>query len=143
MKYRVLLALIVLSVAGTSAVGCGTPTPPVDKVKHLKELVLVGQTLDQVKALMTDRLQQAITIYPAKKIERDASGGWRFTAKEGLHPGDTDAPYLALIVPPDRQGGDDYYTIFFKDGAMTASETLSYTGVQIIRGTFAILEELE
>ncbi len=132
MKYRPLLSLVVLLIIGTLLTGCGgTPNPPVDSIKHLQELVQVGHTLDQVQELMTDALKDRMTIYPAQNIEKLASGNWAFKAQEDGSTGDTDAPYLAIVIEPDP-GDNMYFAVFIKDRQVMAIEWFDYTGASVI-----------
>ena len=132
MKYRPLLSLVVLLIIGTLLTGCGgTPRPPVDSIKHLQELVQVGHTFDQVQELMTDTLKGRMTIYPAQNIEKQEDGNWIFKAKEGGSIGDTDAPYLAIIIEPDP-GDNMYFAVFIKDRQVIAMEWFDYTGASVI-----------
>lgn len=132
MKYRTSLPLVVLLIVGTLLTGCGgTPSPPVDSIKHLQELVQVGHTLDQVQELMTDALKGRMTIYPAQNIEKLASGNWAFKAQEDSSTGDTDAPYLAIVIEPDP-GDNMYFAVFIKDRQVMAIEWFDYTGASVI-----------
>jgi hypothetical protein len=145
-KYRPLLSLVVLLLVGTLLTGCGgTPTPPVDSIKHLQELVQVGQTLDTVQELMTDALKDRMTIYPARDMEKQENGNWIFKAKEGGSPGDTDAPYLAIVIEPDP-GSNMYFSVFLKDRQVMTVEWFDYAGVFVINtvlGNFLDLEGTE
>ena len=132
MKYRPLLSLVVLSIVGTLLTGCGgTPSPPVGSIKHLQELVQVGHTLDQVQEMMTDALKDRTTTYPAHEILKQESGNWTFKAQEGGIIGDTNAPYLAIVIQPDP-GDNMYFAVFLKDSQVIALEWFDYTGASVI-----------
>lgn len=132
MKYRTLLSPVVLLLVGTLLTGCGgTPNPPVNSIKHLQELVQVGQTLDTVEELMTDALKDRMTIYPARDMEKQENGNWIFKAKEGGSPGDTDAPYLAIVIEPDP-GSNMYFAVFLKDRQVMTVEWFDYAGVFVL-----------
>ena len=142
MKYRTLLSLVVLSVVVTIHTGCGgTPNPPVGSIKHLQELVEVGQTLDQVRDFMTDALKERMTIYPAQAIEKQESGKWTFKAKEGGSPGDTDAPCLVIVIEPDP-GDNMYFAVFLKDSRVLTVEWFDYAGVFVINTVLGNLLDL-
>jgi len=131
MKYRAFFCLVALLIIGILAAGCGT-NPPVNNTKHLQDLVQAGQTLEQVQELMTDTLKDRMTVYPAKNIEKQATGNWTFEAKEGGSPGDTDAQYLAIVMKPDP-ANNKYFTVFLKDGKVTTTEWFGSTGAAIIQ----------
>ncbi len=142
MKYRALLPLVVLSIVGTLLTGCGgTPSPPVGSIKHLQELVQVGQTLDQVQELMTDALKDRMTIYPARAIEKQESGNWIFKAQEGGSPGDTDAPCLVIVIEPDP-GDNMYFAVFLEGRQVIAVEWFDYAGVFVINAVLGNLLDL-
>ena len=142
MKYRAFFCLVALLVIGTLFAGCGTPKPPVDSIKHLRDLVLTGQTLEQVQDLMTDALKDRMTIYPAQNIEKQTNGNWKFEAKEGGNPGDTDAPYVVIVITPDPDNAQ-YFTVFLKDGKVTTTEWFSSTGAAIIHKLLGNLLETQ
>ena len=143
MRYRTLLCLVMLSVMATLLAGCGgTPKPPVDTTTQLQELVEVGQTLEQVQELMTDALKERATIYPAQSIKKQVTGGCEFQAKEGGSPGDTDAPYLAMVIEPDS-GSTKHFAIFFQGRTVTASEWFDHTGAVVIHKLLGNLLETE
>lgn len=142
MKYRTLFCLAALLVIGTLLAGCGTPRPPVSSTRHLQDLVLAGQTLEEVQGLMADALKDRMTIYPAKSIEKQASGDWIFKAVEGGAIGDTDAPYMAIVIKPDPDN-TKYFTIFLKDGKVTATEWFNSLGAGIIHKILGNLLEIQ
>jgi len=131
LKYRALLCLVVLLIVGTLLTGCGGTSPPVGSIKHLQELVQVGHTFDQVQDFMTDVLKDRMTIYPAQEIEKQEDGNWIFRAQEGGSIGDTDAPYLAIVIQPDP-GDNMYFAVFLKDSQVIAMEWFDYTGASVI-----------
>lgn len=140
MKRRLLVALGILVLIMAPA-GCnGTPTPPVDRLTHLEQLVVSGQSIEQVKGLMTPRLQLMAAFYPANLIQQKASGNWNFKAKEGGSQGDTDAPYVAMVVTPDAEG-EQAYAVFFKDGSVIGDAWFSNEGANMIRK--ALTNQLE
>ena len=133
MIFRALLCLVTLSVITTMLAACGgTPKPPVDTARQLQELVQVGQTLEQVQDLMTDALEDRVTIYPAQNIKKQVTGNWEFQAKEGGSLGDTDAPYLILLIEPDP-ASTTYLAVFFEGKTVTAAEWFDHTGAVVIR----------
>jgi|GEM_PF-2295529 len=143
MKYRALLCLVTLSVAGALVTGCGgTPKPPVNSARHLQEIVEVGQTLDEFQELMTDSLRERSTIYPAESVEKKASGNWSLKAKAGASIGETDAPYLAVVVKPDPDN-TKYYTVFFKDGKVIDAEWFVSTYASFIHQVLGNQLDLE
>ena len=112
----------------------GTPTPPVDKTIHLEKLVETGMTLDQVYALITTRLKEMSTLYPALKLEKQPDGQWQFVSeKEGLEM-DADVSFHALIFPPSRSGGR-YYMVFFEDDVVIGSDWFSSSRAAVIKQT--------
>lgn len=135
MKYGAILVLVAVSVVGTLLTGCNqTPTPPVDKAEDLEKLVEIGDTLEYVQSLMTDYLTQRTLIYPAASAEKKENGAWSLKAKEGGRFGDTDAPYVIMLVSPTRSGGT-YYTIFFHDSTAFAIEKLPNQYIYTINQT--------
>ena len=143
MRYRALLCLVMLSVITTTLAGCsGTPKPPVDTTRQLQELVQVGQTLEQVEELMTEALKERATTYPAQSIKKQVTGNWEFQAKEGGIPGDTDAPYLAIVIEPDP-ASTSYLVVFFEGTTVTAAEWFDHTGAIVIRKLLGNLLETE
>ena len=142
MKYGALLSLVVLSIVGTLLTGCiGTPSPPVDSIKHLQELAQVGQTFDQFQELMTDALKDRMTIYPAQVIEKQESGNWTFKPKEGGSPGDTDAACLVIVIEPDL-GDNMYFSVFLKNKQIIAVEWFDYAGAFAINTVLGNLLDL-
>ena len=143
MGHRALLCLIMLSVVATLLAGCGgTAKPPVDTTRQLQELVQVGQTLEQVQELMTDALKGRVTIYPAQSIKKQVTGDWEFQAKQGGSPGDTDAPYLAMVIEPDS-GSTKYFAVFLEGRTVTAAEWFDHTGAVVIQKLLGNLLETE
>lgn len=139
MRLRVLPCLATAAVLTVTLAGCtGTVTPPVDEARHLQELVLNGQTVGEVKGLMTARLQTKLVIYPASEIVKKESGNWHFASKSGGVPGDTDAPYLAMVITPDRSS-DDYFVIIFKDGGVMAAEWFTAYYANVIHQALGVL----
>ena len=143
MRYRVLLCLVMLSVITAMLAGCGgTPKPPVDTTRQLQELVQVGQTFEQVQDLMTEALKERVTMYPAQNIKKQVTGNWEFQAKEGGSPGDTDAPYLVLLIEPDP-ASTTYLAVFFEGRTVTAAEWFDHTGAVVIQKLLGNLLETE
>ena len=143
MIYRALLCLLMLSIAAGLLAGCaGTPRPPVDTTSQFQELVQVGQTLEQVQELMTDALRDRMTIYPAENIQKRETGNWEFQAKQGGSPGDTDAPYLVILIEPDRDS-TEYFAVFFEGRMVTASEWFDNRGAFVIRELLGNLLDME
>ena len=116
----------------------GTITPPVDSGRHLETLIMEGQRLAEVQGLMTARLQSQTMIYPADKIEKLENGRWTFTSKSGGIPGDTDAPFVALVITPDSTN-EDYYVIFFKDDGVMSHEWFTAYYANFIHQVLGIL----
>jgi hypothetical protein len=116
----------------------GTITPPVDSASHLETLVSEGQPLAQVLGNMTPRLESQTMIYPANGIEKQANGQWTFTSKSGGIPGDTDAPFLALVITPDTTN-EDYYVIFFKDDRVMSHEWFTFYYANFIHQALGVL----
>ena len=115
---------------------------PVDSNKHLQGFIEYGQTLEQVQGLMTDTLKARMTIYPAQQIEKQANGSWTFKAFEGGKIGDTDAPFVALVIKPDPTN-TKYLTIILQNGQVITSEWFSSTGAAIIHKILGNLLETQ
>ena len=134
-KHKGVLKFILLLTVCLILAGCtGTPTPPVDTAKNAAKLIEEDLTLDEVYALMTTRLKETTTLYPALGIEQQADGNWQFrSAKDGL-PEDADVPFHALIFIPARSGGK-YYMVFFEDGSVIGDDWFSYSRAALIKLT--------
>ena len=130
MRHRAILGLAALAMTGLLFGGCAA-RPPVDDNVKLQELVAVGQTIDQVMALMTPRLLAQAVVYPASNIVKQESGNWEFTAKSGGKEGDTDAPFVVIIVGPN-QPGKEYLAVLFEDGVVFGTEWFSYSYAQVL-----------
>jgi len=141
MKYRAFSCLVALTVVGALLSGCGV-NPPVNSNKHLQGLIEYGQTLEHVQGLMTDTLKDRMTIYPAQKLEKQANGSWTFKAAEGGEIGDTDAPFVVLVIKPDPTN-TKYLTIFLQNGLVITSEWFSSTGAAIIHRVLGNLLETQ
>jgi len=141
MKHQALLFGALVTVVGMLLAGCGAPRPPVDSARDLQEVVEVGQTLDQVLDLMREDLRQRVTIYPAETIEKKQTGNWSFRAMESGEIGDTDAPYVALVVKPDPDH-NKYFAVFFKEGKVIAGEWFVPAAAAVIHNVLGNLLDL-
>ena len=118
----------------------GTITPPVDTSRHLETLLLEspGQSLTQVQGLMTARLESQAMLYPADNIEKLESGRWTFTSKSGGIPGDTDAPFVAMVITPYGTN-EGYYVIFFEDDSVMSHEWFTAYYANFIHQALGVL----
>ncbi len=112
--------------------GGGTPIPPVDKAEDIEQLVGNSMTLDQVYTLMSAKLKNTTTEYPALNVELAAEGNWSFTGTEGGISEDTEAVYLVLIFTPDPIGAS-YFMVFFEDGLVIGNSWFDYTNAMVIQ----------
>ena len=130
MKKKVLITIgIILAVVVIPIVLCNSPTEPAEDSIRLELIVEDNMTLDEVYNLMVPELKNAALIYPALDITEIADGRWEFEAKANAEPGDTDAPYLVLVVFPQKPTYDDtegFYILFFKDEKLIDTARFDY-----------------
>ena len=135
MKHKTMLVSLVLLIMGLSLVGCGgTPVPPVDTAKNLEKLIEKDMTLNQVYDLMSIKLRDTTTLYPARSIEQKADGNWVFTSKEGGFAEDEEAPFHVLVFTPDPISAD-YYMVFFENESVIEEDWFIYSSAVIIKRT--------
>ena len=130
MKKKILIAIgIAIVIIIIPVILCSSPTEPAEDSIHLELIVEDNMTLDEVYNLMVPELKNAALIYPALDIAEVADGRWEFEAKANAEPGDTDAPYLVLVVFPQEQAHDDtegFYMLFFKDEKLMDTARFDY-----------------
>jgi hypothetical protein len=133
MKYRALAGLVLLALMGTVLTGCaGAGGRATNAMLKLQEGLEDGQSLEDVQASMSDDLKARATIYPAQKIAKQDSGNWVFTAKKDGAAGDTDAPFLVLLIAPET-AGESSLAILFEDEAVMASEWYDVTSTSMLK----------
>ena len=111
MRYRTLAGLVLLVMVGTMLAGC-SDSAGTDAMLKLQEELTDGQSLSEVQEAMSDELSARATVYPAKDMEKTASGNWTVTAKEGAAAGDTDAPFQVILVAPKTAGASSLAILF-------------------------------
>ncbi len=120
MKRALCAGILTLTIALMTLVGCGgggTPVPPVSKLIDLDKLVMNGQIITQVQALMTPALQGTVTLYQAQTIELTGKGNWTVISKEGGFKAGETGPFQALWFQPEKTSSKSY-GVFFKENVV-------------------------
>jgi hypothetical protein len=131
MRYRAMAGLVLLAMVGTMLAGC-TDSSGTDAMLQLQEGLTDGQSLSDVQASMSDELKARMTMYPAEKMEKTASGNWVFTAKEDGAVGDIDAPFQVMLVAPGLASASTL-TILFDDEKLVDSVWYTPTSVSMLK----------
>ena len=135
MQHKTMLVSLILLIMCLSLVGCGgTPVPPVDTAKNIAKLIEKDMTLNQVDDLMSIKLRDTTTLYPARSIEQKADGNWVFTSKEGGFAEGEEVPFHVLVFTPDPVGAD-YYMVFFENESVIGTAWFTAPDAATIQST--------
>lgn len=127
MRKKILIGLGIVLVVIIIAAVVGGGSDSATSANQLNAAVSDGMTLQDVYDLMSSDLQNKATRLPALKIEKISEGNWQFVPKDNAEPGDTDAPYLVLGIPPE-QYSDDFLMLFFHDDELFDKAWFDYDG---------------
>ena len=104
-----------------------TSVSPANSAEQLDTLVSNDMILQDVYDLMSSDLQNKATRFPALSIEEISEGNWHFIPKDNAEPGDTDAPYFVLGIPPE-QYTDEFFMLFFYNNQLFDKAWFDYDG---------------
>jgi len=134
MKKLAMFLVTILAISSLVLAGCGTPKPPVKSAQDLDKLLQIGQTVQQVYALITSSLKSTSTLYQAHVAEQNSSGSWVISAKEGGYAASETDTYQVLFFHAAKSDGQSL-VVFFKSNAEFNKTWLSATNAVLVEST--------